>query len=471
MPMRRFDDSRWAWFVAVGFVMLTLAALLVVPLVVQRSVDVLRARIEASEPARTLLMRLQFNLVRESGALREYLATGDTSYVGIFQAARVSERNAFQELEPLARDMGSRVFDHFVQVRTLAEIWHRRMNETELLERGPEAASAVDQREVRLLLEQVLLRTTQLDSVILTTTAKTRREIVEAERTGLRLTLLSGALAMLAALAVAWLVWRMRSLAIESERRRLETVAALAESARAAESRARLLRGITHDVKNPIGAAKGYAELLELGIKGELTEEQRTMVRGVQRSLESALAIISDLLDLARTDSGGITVHRVKVDLGDLVQQAVEDHRATAERAGHNISCDVPSGLQVFTDPTRVRQVLDNLLSNAIKYTPPPGQIMVSVSADARDAPRVRRAVAIRVSDSGPGIPAEKREHIFDEFTRLEDNDLKGHGLGLAIARRIARLLGGDLDLAETNGRLGGATFVLWLPRRDQPYE
>src|SRR5690606_1442853 len=134
-------------------------------------------------------------------------------------------------------------------------------------------------------------------------------------------------------------------------------------------------------------------------------------------------------------------------------------------------SCEVPPDLQVFTDPTRVRQVLDNLLSNAIKYTPPPGEILVSVNADARDAPRMRRAVAIRVSDSGPGIPAEKRQHIFDEFTRLDDNDLKGHGLGLAIASRIARLLGGDLDVAESDGRLGGATFVLWLPRREQNYE
>jgi signal transduction histidine kinase len=246
-------------------------------------------------------------------------------------------------------------------------------------------------------------------------------------------------------------------------------VAALAESARAAEARTRLLRGITHDVKNPIGAAKGYAELLDLGVKGTLTAEQREMVHGVTRSLDAALAIISDLLDLARTDSGGISVHRVSVDLRSLVREAVEDHRAVAEKAGHQLSFEVPdSPLQIYTDPARVRQVLDNLLSNAIKYTPAPGSIMVTAEGNVRAAPRVRHAVAIHVSDSGPGIPPDMREHIFDEFTRLEDS-LKGHGLGLAIARRIARLLGGDLGVAESNGRLGGATFVLWLPRREEP--
>ncbi|HEX6064837.1 MAG TPA: sensor histidine kinase, partial [Longimicrobiales bacterium] len=114
-----------------------------------------------------------------------------------------------------------------------------------------------------------------------------------------------------------------------------------------------------------------------------------------------------------------------------------------------------------------VRQVLDNLMSNAFKYTPAPGQITVSVNGKAGDAPFGRRAVSISVSDNGPGIPGEHREHVFNEFTRLDDsNELKGHGLGLAIARRMARLLGGDLGLAETGAP--GATFVLWLPQREQ---
>jgi signal transduction histidine kinase len=190
----------------------------------------------------------------------------------------------------------------------------------------------------------------------------------------------------------------------------------------------------------------------------------------VERSIDSALAIISDLLDLARADSGGVSIHRVNVDLNTIVREAVEDHHAAAEAAGLVIEAEVAGSLESYTDPTRVRQVIDNMVSNAIKYTPAPGRIVVRTDPNARDAPFAKRAVAILVSDTGPGIPEDKRESIFDEFTRLEDGGaMKGHGLGLAIARRMARLVGGDLGLSAHTGR--GSTFALWLPQREQRSE
>ncbi|HEY0674079.1 MAG TPA: ATP-binding protein [Longimicrobiales bacterium] len=466
--MRRFGESLWLWVIALAVVTLMLVALVLTPILVQQRVDSHRAQIEASEPARTLLMELRFNIVRERAALRDYVRTGDTTFAAMYSGARAADHNIYAQLAPLAGQLGPQVFERFVETRTLAEQWHTRMGDLGLNRTGPDALGDLNEAEAAELLEQVLHSTSRMDSVIIQTTARTRSEIAKAEQTGLDLTMLLGGLAFLVAVAVGFLVWRIRHLAAESERRRFETVAALAESARAAEARNRLLRGVTHDVKNPLGAARGYAELLDLGIKGPITEEQRAMVKGVQRSLDSALAIISDLLDLARSDSGGITVHRVSTDLNEVARAAVEDHRATAEAAGHKLCLQkTERPLNIYTDPARVRQVLDNLLSNAIKYTPAPGEIWVRTDADVRDAPRVKRAVAIRVSDNGPGIPVDKREHIFDEFTRLEDEgSLKGHGLGLAIARRIARLLGGDLAVADSNA--GGATFVFWLPQREQ---
>ena len=459
---------RWAWGLALGFVVLTLAALLLIPILVQRRVDRLRIGIEASEPTRTLLMGLQFNLVRELSTLNQFAMTGDTTAARLFRLAREEERAIWNDLAPLAANLGNGVYDRFVQARTVAELWHERLNEDELLRRGAAGLPTLQAAEVRGRFEDVLNATTQLDVAVLRVTQENRDRITAAERSGLKLTLASGALAVLAAAVVGWLVIRMRRLAIESERRRRETARALAESARAAEARQRLLRGITHDVKNPLGAARGYAELLAMGLKGPLTPEQQKLVEGVDRSIDSALAIISDLLDLARADSGGIHVNRAEVDLNEIARQAVEDHRAAAQTAGHQITVqESPAMLTSYTDAVRVRQVLDNLISNAIKYTDPPGNIVVRTEANASDAPFGKRAVAIRVTDDGSGIPADQRERIFDEFTRVDDHsEMKGHGLGLAIARRMARLLGGELGLGEHQGR--GSTFVLWLPQREQ---
>ena len=460
------NQNRFAWGVAPAFVIATLAALIVIPLVVQRSVDQQRRSIEASEPARTLLMSLQFNLVQELSALNEIGVDTTSTAAETFKQARSTERDIWSDLEPLTVQLGTSVHGQFVRARTLAELWHLRLNEDQVLAMPNRPVAALEAADVRLRFREVLATIAQLDSTILASTQQSRTRIEGAERSGLVLTFVSGGLAFIAAAIVAALVLRLRRLAEETERRRRQAADALEEAARSAEARQRLLRGVTHDVKNPLGAARGYAELLGMGIKGPLNAEQQQLVEGVDRSINSALAIISDLLDLARADSGGIQVQRVEVDLNAIVRDAVADHQAAAQTAGHRISArpaDAP--VRVYTDPTRVRQVLDNLVSNAIKYTPAPGDIRVGLNGSASDAPFGKRAVSIVVADNGPGIPPEHRDHIFNEFTRLDDGSaMKGHGLGLAIARRISRLLGGDLGLADKPGP--GATFVLWLPQR-----
>jgi signal transduction histidine kinase len=406
--------------------------------------------------------------VRERSALSDFARTGEPAHAAEFRAARSEERRDFQRLEPLARALDGSVLSYFEKARTVTGIWHRQLHDDELTTRGPAAIAMVETPQMRELFRDVMLATSELDSMIVRTTDQVRARIDRSERVGLLLTFVTGALALLAATTVGWLVWRMRRLADETERRRQQAAAALAESARSAEARTRLLQGITHDVKNPLGAAKGYAELLGLEVKGPLGAEQHKLLEGMQRSIDNALAIISELLDLARADSGGISVQRVDIDLRQLAREAVEDHRPAAQNSGHELHFDGAKGeLRIFTDPVRVRQVLDNLISNAIKYTPAPGSIIVR--AEQQPAGRDGQVgLALTVSDTGPGIPLDKRELIFNEFTRLDDGgELKGHGLGLAIARRVARILGGELAVADTSGR--GATFVLTLPQREPP--
>lgn len=459
-------DSPWLWGAAWLFIIVTLAALVLIPVAVQHVVDSHRSQIEASEPARTLVMGLRFDLLRERFALSDYARTGEAAHAEEFRAARNQERRDFELLEPLARDLGGNVVSYFEKARGAINIWHHQLHDDELTARGPAAVAMVETPQMRELFREVLLTTSELDSVIVRTTEQVRANIGRSERIGLLLTFVTGSLALLAAATVGWLVWRMRRLADETERRRQQAAEALAESARSAEARTRLLQGITHDVKNPLGAAKGYGELLGMEVKGPLDAEQHRLLEGMQRSIDNALAIISELLDLARADSGGISVQRVDIDLRQLVREAVEDHRAAAQNAGHDVHFDGGKGeLRIYTDPVRVRQVLDNLISNAIKYTPAPGNIVVRTE-QVRGLHDGRAEMAVLVSDTGPGIPFDKRELIFNEFTRLEDaGELKGHGLGLAIARRVARIIGGELAVADSDGP--GATFVLTLPQRE----
>ncbi len=148
-----------------------------------------------------------------------------------------------------------------------------------------------------------------------------------------------------------------------------------------------------------------------------------------------------------------------------MVQEVAEEYRASTEAKG--LRLEVAPMIQEYdvrSDPTRLRQILGNLLSNAVKYTPA-GAVRVSIVW--RDRPRggdLLKWYGVEVADTGAGIPAEKREHIFQEFTRLEPGAAQGVGLGLAISRRVARLLGGDITVRSEVGK--GSAFTLWIPER-----
>jgi PAS domain S-box-containing protein len=251
------------------------------------------------------------------------------------------------------------------------------------------------------------------------------------------------------------LLAREREARAEAERRREELE-------RVTESRTHLMRGFSHDVKNPLGAADGYAQLLEDGVLGELSRKQVESIQRIRRSIQTSLHLIHDLLELARAEAGQLEIESVPTDVAELAREAVEDFRAQATAAGLALEVCIDETLPTETDPARVRQILSNLLSNAVKYTP---QGRITVDADLPADGRGRRdgdRIAIRVTDTGPGIPAEKQETIFQEFTRLDPEAHHGAGVGLAISRRIARLLDGDITVESEVGH--GSTFTLWLP-------
>ena len=255
---------------------------------------------------------------------------------------------------------------------------------------------------------------------------------------------------------LAALAFRKIHLLEDAERRR-------SEIEQITESRARLVRGFSHDLKNPLGAADGHAALLEDGILGDLSPRQKDSVTRIRASIRAALHLIDDLLELARAEAGQVEVQNAAIDVREVVQNVAGEYRAQAEAAGLSMEAEWPEEFPIVSsDPSRVRQILGNLISNAVKYNRQDGQVTVRVALRERDGIPEEQWIAVDVADTGPGIPADKQHLLFQEFSRLEPGTKRGVGLGLAISQKLAGALGGQITLQSETGE--GSTFTLWLP-------
>lgn len=256
---------------------------------------------------------------------------------------------------------------------------------------------------------------------------------------------------------LASLAFRKVHLLQESETRRTELEQLI-------ESRSRLIRGFSHDLKNPLGAADGHASLLEDRMLGELGEKQLSSVKRIRSAIRAAVSLIDDLVELARAEAGQIKLRPHAVDVRELVREMVEQYRPAAEQERLSIKGTLEAVELIKSDPDRVRQIVGNLLSNAVKYTQPGGSIEVrtGIRKSDNDLQYPAGCVAIDVIDTGIGIPQDKLELLFTEFARIDPSVKPGAGLGLAISRRIARLLGGEITVRTERGT--GSTFTLWLP-------
>ena len=447
----------WATRGLLAFIVLSLAALIVIPWATARHLQPIQHEMnQLADPGRGLVTRLHLYIAQERDALNDYIDERDSLSHHRFENAARGTREANAELAPIVGDLGPEPRRRMEALVELEERWHQSVD-SGVWNRPPNAELRHDPSREDLY-DDLLIAAANLDEAISQAGRERRTRISEIESIQQSTSALLGLLALAAAAATWRLSQRVRRYALDAEERR----AALAE---ALSARARLMRGVSHDLKNPIHAIDGHAQLLEEGMRGPLTPEQRDSVVRIRRSAHSMTGLITDLLELARAEAGQLTVRLDRVVLRDVVRDAVEEHRAAAEFAGLTLVQSSDDGdVTITTDPARVTQVLGNLISNAIKYTPAGGHVEVAAELlNRRTEDGAASRLAIHVADTGPGIPADKREEIFGEFTRLADDENKpGAGLGLSIARRVARLLGGDITVSARNG--GGARFTLWLP-------
>jgi PAS domain S-box-containing protein len=246
----------------------------------------------------------------------------------------------------------------------------------------------------------------------------------------------------------------------ESEQARAEAVAARSEAEAANRAKGDFLAVMSHELRTPLNAIGGYAELMEMGIRGPITKGQADDLRRIQMSQRHLLGLINEVLNYAKLETGA-----VHYDISDVsVRSALTagESLVAPQARGRGLSLavgDCDPGLTARADVEKVRQILVNLLSNAVKFTDKGGRI--DVNAEGRDGD-----VQISVRDTGIGIPADRLPTIFDPFVQVRADLSRTHegtGLGLAISRDLARGMGGDLLVESEEGV--GSTFTLVLPR------
>jgi len=257
------------------------------------------------------------------------------------------------------------------------------------------------------------------------------------------------------------------AMALENARLYQEADALRIAANAASEAKSSFLGSMSHELRTPLNAIGGYAELIEMGLRGPVTPEQRTDLTRIRQNQRHLLTLITEILNFVRAESGrmeyrfsDVSIESALDDVAEMLEGPISDRHLTLE-----IKPGSPDAY-VWADTDRVRQILINLVMNAVKYSPSGGgAITLSYTMTRHD-------IIIQVADTGPGIPPEMLEVIFEPFVQLEaglTNRRGGVGLGLAISRDMARAMNGEISVDSTLGV--GSRFTLALPRTEPESE
>jgi phosphoserine phosphatase RsbU/P len=254
------------------------------------------------------------------------------------------------------------------------------------------------------------------------------------------------------------------AVALESARLGGEVRLAMEDRLRASEgatnAKDRALATLAHDIRTPLGAIDGYCQIMEEGIYGPVSDQQREALSRVRMSGRHLLSLLDNVMDMARLNTGAVRTCPGPVRPLEVAREALHMLLPTADARLQTLQLGRSDDVVVTGDHAIMRQVVVNLIGNAVKFTPRDGSITVTVSERLVDGAAFGE---IRVSDTGPGIPEAERAAIFEPFYRSEGTAAApGIGLGLAISQGLARQMGGELLVESEVGV--GSSFLLRLP-------
>jgi signal transduction histidine kinase len=228
----------------------------------------------------------------------------------------------------------------------------------------------------------------------------------------------------------------------------------------ASELKSRFLSYMSHEFRTPLGSILSIARIMTDEMDGELSEEQHRQVKYISNAARELSDMVDDLLDLAKIEAGRITISPAWFDMVDLFSALRGTFRPITEMTDADLIFEDPEGMpKLYTDDRKVAQILRNYISNALKFTP---RGTVKVSAHLQDD----GTVCFAVRDTGIGIPQDLQQDLFKDFSQLESplqKRLRGTGLGLALCKRYAELLGGHVGMESKPGE--GSVFFVVLPR------